>query len=62
MTKVRPTISCLDNRKNCAVFCNRTNSRFSLPLKITRGKGSSLSFSFIKDTYRFFRRSDGSFR
>lgn len=38
MTKVQPTTSCLDDRKNCAVFYNSFTSIFSLPLKTTREK------------------------
>lgn len=50
MTKIQPTASCLNDRKNyaenkdCAVFYNSYDSRFSLPLKRTRGKWGFLSF------------------
>lgn len=47
MTKMQPTASCLNDRKNCAVFYNSYDSRFSLPLKRTTGKGVFFFFKVI---------------
>lgn len=55
MTKIQPTTSCLDDRKNYAVFCDTYDSTVSVLLQILQKTKSKIGFSL--DTYSFFGNS-----